>query len=256
MGHIFIDGNSLTLEKFIDVTRKNMKVGLTTEAIEKVNKARALVDRYVDDNKVVYGLTTGFGKFSDVVINGEETKTLQRNLIISHACGVGNPLDEEIVRGIMLLRANALAKGYSGIRLSTLNTLIEMINKGVHPIVPEKGSLGSSGDLAPLAHVVLVLIGEGEAIFKGVRMPGKEAMAKAGIEPVELTSKEGLALINGTQVMTSVGAHTVYDAINLSKTADIAASLTSEALNGITDAYDEKVHIVRGQEGQINSAKN
>jgi histidine ammonia-lyase len=256
MGHIFIDGNSLTLEKFIDVTRKNMKVELTTEAIEKVNKARALVDRYVDDNKVVYGLTTGFGKFSDVVINGEETKTLQRNLIISHACGVGNPLDEEIVRGIMLLRANALAKGYSGIRLSTLNTLIEMINKGVHPIVPEKGSLGSSGDLAPLAHVVLVLIGEGEAIFKGVRMPGKEAMAKAGIEPVELTSKEGLALINGTQVMTSVGAHTVYDAINLSKTADIAASLTSEALNGITDAYDEKVHIVRGQEGQINSAKN
>ncbi|NLL81905.1 MAG: histidine ammonia-lyase [Tissierellia bacterium] len=240
----------------MDVTRKNMKVELTTEAIEKVNKARALVDRYVDDNKVVYGLTTGFGKFSDVVINGEETKTLQRNLIISHACGVGNPLDEEIVRGIMLLRANALAKGYSGIRLSTLNTLIEMINKGVHPIVPEKGSLGSSGDLAPLAHVVLVLIGEGEAIFKGVRMPGKEAMAKAGIEPVELTSKEGLALINGTQVMTSVGAHTVYDAINLSKTADIAASLTSEALNGITDAYDEKVHIVRGQEGQINSAKN
>ncbi len=256
MDHIFIDGNSLTLEKFIDVTRNFKKVELTTEAIEKVNKARALVDRYVDENKVVYGLTTGFGKFSDVVISGEQTKTLQRNLIISHSCGVGNPLDEEIVRGIMLLRANALAKGYSGVRLSTLNTLIEMLNKGVHPIVPEKGSLGASGDLAPLAHMVLVMIGEGEAIYKGERMPGKEAMAKAGIEPVELTSKEGLALINGTQVMTSVGAHTVYDAINLSKTADIAASLTSEALNGITDAYDEKVHLVRGQEGQINTAKN
>ena len=173
MGHIFIDGNSLTLEKFIDVTRKNKKVELTPEAIEKVNKARALVDRYVEDNKVVYGLTTGFGKFSDVVINGEETKTLQRNLIISHACGVGNPLDEEIVRGIMLLRANALAKGYSGIRLSTLNTLIEMINKGVHPIVPEKGSLGSSGDLAPLAHVVLVMIGEGEAFSKVLELAKK-----------------------------------------------------------------------------------
>ncbi|WFA09088.1 histidine ammonia-lyase [Tissierella sp. Yu-01] len=256
MDHILIDGNSLTLEKFIDVTRNNKIVKLTSDSIEKVNKARALVDRYVEENKVVYGLTTGFGKFSDVSITGDQTKALQRNLIISHACGVGNPLDEEIVRGIMLLRANALAKGFSGIRLSTLNTLIDMLNKGVHPIVPEKGSLGSSGDLAPLAHMVLVMIGEGEAIYKGVRMPGKEAMAKAGIEPVELTSKEGLALINGTQVMTSVGAHTVYDAINLSKTADIASSLTAEALNGITDAYDEKVHLVRGQVGQIDTAKN
>jgi len=256
MKHILIDGNSLILDNFIDVARNYTKVELTSISIEKVNKARALVDRYVEENRVVYGLTTGFGKFSDVVINGEDTKTLQRNLIISHACGVGNPLDVEIVRGIMLLRANALAKGYSGIRLSTLQTLIEMLNKGVHPIIPEKGSLGSSGDLAPLAHMVLVMIGEGEAIYEGARMAGKEAMTKAGIQPVELTSKEGLALINGTQVMTSVGAHTVYDAINLSKTADIAASLTAEALNGITDAYDEKVHLVRGQEGQINAAKN
>lgn len=256
MNQILIDGNSLTLEQFIDVTRNNKKVELTETSIEKVNKARALVDRYVRENKVVYGITTGFGKFCDVTITGDETKKLQRNLIISHSCGVGNTLDEEIVRGIMLLRANALAKGFSGIRLSTLQTLIEMLNKGVHPIVPEKGSLGSSGDLAPLAHMVLVMLGEGEAIYNGTRMPGKEAMAKAGIETVELTSKEGLALINGTQVMTSVGAHTVYDAINLSKTADIAAALTSEALNGITDAYDEKVHLVRGQIGQMDTAKN
>lgn len=256
MNHILIDGNSLTLEQFIDIARNNKKVRLTTESIEKVNKARALVDKYVNESKVVYGLTTGFGKFSDVVISGEETKTLQRNLIMSHACGVGNLLSEEIVRGVMLLRANALAKGYSGIRLSTLQTLIDMLNKGVHPLIPEKGSLGSSGDLAPLAHMVLVMIGEGEAMYEGVRMTGKEAMDKADIEPVELTSKEGLALINGTQVMTSIGAHTVYDAINLSKTADIIASLTFEALNGITDAYDEKIHLVRGHAGQINSAKN
>ena len=256
MGHIFIDGNSLILEQFIEVTRNNTKVELAEEAIKKVNKARELVDRYVNENKVVYGITTGFGKFSDVTISGDETKDLQRNLIVSHSCGVGDPLDEDIVRGIMLLRANALAKGYSGIRLSTLQTLIEMLNRRVHPIVPEKGSLGSSGDLAPLAHMVLVMLGEGEAIYEGIRMPGKEAMDKAGIETVELVAKEGLALINGTQVMTSVGAHTVYDALNLSKTADIAAVLTSEALNGITDAYDEKVHLVRGQEGQINSAKN
>lgn len=256
MDHVFIDGNSLTLEQFIDVTRNNARIKLTEESIGKVNKARALVDRYVAEGKVVYGITTGFGKFSDVTITGDETVALQRNLIMSHSCGVGNPLDEEIVRGIMLLRANALAKGYSGIRLSTLETLIEMLNKEVHPIVPEKGSLGSSGDLAPLSHMVLVMLGEGEAIYKGQRMSGKEAMDKAGIPTIDLTSKEGLALINGTQVMTSIGAHTIYDAINLSKTADIAAALTIEALNGITDAYDHKVHMVRGQEGQINTASN
>lgn len=256
MRHILIDGNNLSLKDFIEITRNYATIELTEESIEKVNKARSLVDRYVAEGKVVYGITTGFGKFSDVTITGDETKALQRNLIISHSCGVGGPLDEEIVRGVMLLRANALAKGYSGIRLSTLQTLIHMLNKGVHPIVPEKGSLGSSGDLAPLSHMVLVMLGEGEAIYKGEKMSGKEAMEKSGIPIIDLTSKEGLALINGTQVMTSIGAHTVYDAINLSKTADIAAALTSEALKGITDAYDHKVHMVRGQEGQINTAKN
>ena len=256
MKKVVIDGNSLTLEEFVKVARSGVELGLSEEAIIKVNKARGLVDKFVEENKVVYGITTGFGKFSDVVITGEETKTLQRNLIISHSCGVGNPLDEEIVRGVMLLRANALAKGYSGIRLSTLNTLIEMINKKVHPIIPEKGSLGASGDLAPLSHMVLVMMGEGEAIYDGVRMSGKEAMEKAGIKAVELTSKEGLALINGTQVMTSIGALTVYDSIILSKTADIAGALTMEALNGIVDAFDPKVHNIRPQVGQINTAKN
>lgn len=256
MKKVVIDGNSLTLEEFVKVARSGTELELSQDAIIKVNKARGLVDRFVEENKVVYGITTGFGKFSDVVITGEETKTLQRNLIISHSCGVGNPLDEEIVRGVMLLRANALAKGYSGIRLSTLNTLIEMINKKVHPIIPEKGSLGASGDLAPLSHMVLVMMGEGEAIYNGVRMSGKEAMEKAGIKAVELTSKEGLALINGTQVMTSIGALTVYDSIILSKTADIAGALTMEALNGIVDAFDPKVHNIRPQEGQINTAKN
>lgn len=256
MEKVYINGSNLTLEEFIKVTRRGAKVELDKDAILRVEKARALVDEFVDKDKVVYGITTGFGKFSDVSITGEETKTLQRNLIISHACGVGNPFDEGIVRGIMLLRANALSKGFSGIRLSTLNTLIEMLNKKVHPIIPEKGSLGASGDLAPLAHMVLVMIGEGEAIYKGKRMSGKEAMEKAKISTVELTSKEGLALINGTQVMTSVGAHTTYDALLLSKTADIAASLTAEALNGIVDAYDPKVHSVRPHEGQINTGKN
>ena len=156
----------------------------------------------------------------------------------------GNPLPEEIVRGVMLLRANALAKGYSGIRLETVNTLIEMLNKGVHPIIPEKGSLGASGDLAPLANMVLVMLGQGEAIYNGERMSGQEAMDKAGIKTVELTSKEGLALINGTPVMTSIGALAVYDALNLMKTADIIGSMTLEALRGITDAF-KRVHMAR-----------
>lgn len=256
MGCIVLDGNSLNLERFINVTRKGEKIEISKEAKIKMNKSRELVDRYVEEERVVYGITTGFGKFSDVLISKKDSKTLQRNLIMSHACGVGKPFEEEVVRGIMLLRINALAKGFSGIRLSTVETLMAMLNKGVHPIVPEQGSLGASGDLAPLAHMVLTMLGEGEAIYNGERLKSSQAMKLAGIETIELTSKEGLALINGTQVMTSVGAHTIYDAINLSKMADISASLTNEALKGIVDAYDEKVHLARGQKGQIDTAKN
>jgi len=256
MNKIYIDGNSLTLEEFAHVARDRYQVELKREAIENINKSRELVDKFIEEGRIIYGITTGFGRFSDVVITGDETITLQKKLIMSHACGVGEPLKEEIVRGIMLLRINALAKGYSGIRLSTLETLIEMLNKGVHPIIPEKGSLGASGDLAPLAHMVLPIIGEGEAIYKGERLSGKEAMEKAGITPVRLTSKEGLAFINGTQVMTAIGALALYDGINLSKMADIAAAMTMEALNGIIDAFDEKVQRVRPHKGQINTGKN
>ncbi len=256
MEKIYINGNDLTLEEFIEVTRNGKKVLLTDDAVLKVERSRSLVDKIVESEKAIYGITTGFGKFSDVKISGEETKILQRNLITSHSCGVGEPLSEENVRGILLLRANALAKGFSGIRLSTLNVLLEMLNKGVHPVIPEKGSLGSSGDLAPLSHMVLVMLGEGEAIYKDQLLTGREAMEKANIETVELTGKEGLALINGTQVMTSIGAQVLYDAINLSKTADIAASLSIEALNGIVDAFDPRIHNARGQIGQIETAKN
>ncbi|WP_026476178.1 histidine ammonia-lyase [Alkaliphilus transvaalensis] len=253
---IRIDGNSLTLEELVKVARENYQVEITEEAKGKIEKSRRLVDQFVDNEDVVYGITTGFGKFSDVAISKDEAETLQRNLIISHACGVGNPLDEEIVRGIMLLRANALAKGHSGIRLSTVETLLEMLNKGVHPIIPEKGSLGASGDLAPLSHMVLVMLGEGEAIYKGKRLSGKEAMEQAGIKAISLTSKEGLALINGTQVMTAIGALTVYDCKKLTKLADIAAALTVEAQRGIVDAFDAKVHQVRPHQGQIDTAVN
>lgn len=256
MANMIIDGHSLNLEKFIEVTRGYRKIEIDDKAKKRINKARELVDKFVDEERVSYGITTGFGKFSDVVISKEDAKKLQRNLIISHSCGVGKTFEEDIVRGIMLLRINALSTGYSGIRLSTVETLVSMLNEGVHPIVPEQGSLGASGDLAPLAHMVLTMIGEGEAIYKGERMKSTKAMEEAGIEIIELTSKEGLALINGTQVMTSVGAHTLYDAINLSKLSDISASLTNEALNGIVDAYDPRVHRARGQKGQIDAAKN
>lgn len=256
MNTVYIDGNSLTIQDVVNVTRNNYKVKLKEEALVKIKNTREYVDKIVKENKVVYGITTGFGKFSDVSISQEDSKKLQRNLIISHACGVGRHFPEDVVLGIMLLRANALAKGFSGIRLETLNILIEMINEKVIPAIPEKGSLGASGDLAPLSHMVLTLIGEGEAYYKGKLISSADAMKQASISPMELTSKEGLALINGTQAMTSVGLLTAYDAMNLCKLCDISASLCAEALNGITDAYMPELHEVRPHKGQIDTAYN
>lgn len=256
MNKVVIDGNSLTLEEIISVARNNYIVELSEEARERVIKSRNIVDKIVENNEVIYGITTGFGKFSDVTISGEDCKSLQKNLIISHACGFGNPLAKDEVRTAMLLRANALSKGYSGIRLSTLSTLIEMLNKGVHPIIPEKGSLGASGDLAPLSHMVLPMLGEGSAEYKGEILTGAEAMGRAGVETVELVAKEGLALINGTQIMTAVGALALYDGINLVKSSDITAALTIEALRGVRDAFDPRTHRIRPHVGQIKTAEN
>ncbi len=255
MEKVIITGSDLTLEKLVKVCREYAIVELADSAKENVIKSRRIVDDFVENEKVIYGITTGFGKFSDVSISKEESKLLQKNLIVTHAVGAGNPFATEIVRGIMLLRINNLAKGYSGARLETIQTFIDMLNKKVHPIVPEKGSLGSSGDLAPLSHVVLPMIGLGQAEFNGEVLDGAEAMKRAAIPTIELTSKEGLALINGTQVMTSVGAIALYDALNLVKTADIAAALSFEAHNGVLNALDHKVHDVRPHKGQQDSAK-
>lgn len=256
MSKVILNGNDLTLDDFINIVRNDYKVELCQEAIKKVVKTREYVEKLVDEEKVVYGLTTGFGKFSDVFISKEDSSQLQTNLIISHSCGVGRMLDDVYSKGIMVLRVNALVKGYSGIRLSTIEKLVEMINNNVIPQVPEQGSLGASGDLAPLSHVALVMLGYGSASYNGEILSGKEAMAKAGVETITLTSKEGLALINGTQAMTSIGAVTLYDAINLLKTADIATGLTFEALKGITDALRPQLHEVRPHAGQINTAAN
>ena len=255
MDKVIITGNTLTLDEVAAVCRNYARVELSELAVEKILKSRKVVDDFVENEDVVYGITTGFGKFSDVTISKEESKILQKNLIITHAVGAGKPFDTEIVRGIILLRINNLAKGYSGARLETIQTMIEMLNRRVHPIVPEKGSLGASGDLAPLSHMVLPIIGLGQAEYKGEVMTGEEAMKRAGIPVIQLTAKEGLALINGTQVMTAVGALTVYDSLNIIKTADIAAALSFEAQNGIIDALDHRLHDVRPHKGQIDTAR-
>jgi histidine ammonia-lyase len=255
MNKVIITGNTLTLEEIAGVCRRYDIVEISESAKDKILKSRKIVDDFVNNGDVVYGITTGFGKFSDVTISKDESKLLQRNLIVTHAVGAGKPFDTEVVRGIMLLRINNLAKGYSGARLETIQTMVDMLNKKVHPIVPQKGSLGSSGDLAPLAHVVLPMIGLGKAEYNGKDLSGSQAMEKAGIPVIELTSKEGLALINGTQAMTSVGAIALYDALNLVKAADIAAALSFEAHNGVIDALDHKVHDVRPHKGQIDTAK-
>ena len=253
---IIIEDGHLTIGDVVKVARNFETITLSEKAIAAVNKARAYVDEKLEKGEIIYGLTTGFGKFSDRFIPREDTAALQKNLIISHSCGMGDPYPTEVVRGAMLLRINALARGNSGVRLETLETLVNMLNKGVHPVVPQKGSLGASGDLAPLSHIVLVMLGEGEAEYKGEVMSGKAAMEKAGINTIELSAKEGLALINGTQIMTSMAALLCHDARLLAKTADIALAMTGEALNAITKAFDPKVHLVRGHKGQIESAEN
>lgn len=253
---IVIDGQNLTVDEVIRVARKGEQVEISQGARAAVKKARDYVDKKLEEGAVIYGLTTGFGKFSDTLISKEETADLQRNLIVSHTCALGDMLPREVVRAVMLLRCNALARGNSGIRPQTLDTLLSMLNQGVHPQIPEKGSLGASGDLAPLSHMVLTLIGEGQAEYQGRILSSGEAMKLAGIRPVELAAKEGLALINGTQVMTAIGLNVLWDAENLAKTADIAAAMTAEALRGIKKAYDPKVHQVRGHQGQQDSAAN
>jgi len=253
---IELNGATLTIDEVVRVSRLYEKAEIPQEALTAINHSRAHVEAMLNSGEAVYGLTTGFGKFSDTRIADADAEQLQRNLIVSHACGTGEPLPIEAVRAVMLLRLNALTSGFSGIRLSTMETLLAMLNAGVHPVIPEKGSLGASGDLVPLAHMVLPLIGLGLAEYRGEVLPGDEAMRRAGIAPVQLAAKEGLALINGTQVMTAIGALCVYDAALLSKNADIIAALTCEAQNCITKAFDPRVHLLRGHLGQIACAQN
>ncbi len=251
-----IDGGTLTIEDVVRVAKKECLVELSAQTYSRMNETRNIVEKMVAEEKIEYGITTGFGKFSNVVISREDAMQLQKNLIMSHACGVGDPFPEEVVRAMMFLKANEMSKGYSGTRPATVDTLVQMINRDVIPVVPEQGSLGASGDLAPMAHIVLVLIGLGEAYYKGERMPGQEAMAHAQIQPVILAEKEGLSLINGTHAMSALGCLAVSEMKSLLASADIVCALTMEGLRGVVDAFDPRVHAIRPHRGQTAAAAN
>jgi len=259
MNEIILDGESLTFEEVIAVADGSPgapSVSLSDSARMKVNRSSAAVRTLLDRGEIAYGITTGFGAFKDKIISREEVEKLQRNIVLSHAVGVGDPFDTRTVRAIMLIRANTLARGFSGIRLETLELILECLNRGVHPVIPEKGSLGASGDLAPLAHFACVLIGEGEAEFEGEVLPGLAALKRAGLSPVTLAAKEGLALTNGTTVMTAVGLLETSRAMKLAEVADIAGCLSLEALNGTVSAFDERIHALRPHPRQVECAKN
>ncbi len=253
---ILLTGTALTIGQVVAVARDSVRVGLSVLSRKAMKQSREWVERAVREHAIVYGVTTGFGAFQNVFIRSDRLRELQRNLILSHCAGVGDPFPEEVVRAMLLLRANALARGYSGIRVSTVERLLDMLNRGVHPVVPEQGSVGASGDLAPLSHAAAVLIGEGEAFYHGKRMSGRKALRAARIAPVVLEAKEGLALNNGTQAMTAIGALAVHDARRLADIADIAAALSVEAVKGKSTPFAENVLATRPHAGQGVSGRN
>src|SRR5438445_2022603 len=229
---VALSGNDLTFPQLHDVALRGEQVELTPASIERMNASRAVVERLVASGSTAYGINTGFGKLASVRISTEQVRQLEVNLVRSHACGVGVPLNEAETRAMMLLRANALAKGLSGVRPQVVETLCGMLNAKVHPVIPSQGSVGASGDLAPLAHLAQVVIGEGSAAFHGEVLPGGEAMKRAGITPVALEAKEGLSLLNGTQGMLALLSLALREADNLVDTADVAAALSPDPLHG------------------------
>ncbi|HET6922122.1 MAG TPA: aromatic amino acid lyase, partial [Anaeromyxobacteraceae bacterium] len=260
MQRVLIDGETLGLEEIRAVARGEARAELAPEARARVRAARALVEARAAEDAPHYGINTGFGTLAEVAVPQADLGRLQRNLVLSHAAGVGAPLPAEEARALVLLRANVLAKGYSGIREETLELLVEMLGRGVTPVVPERGSVGASGDLAPLAHLALVLIGEGEAWVAGPagtapeRLPGGRALERAGLRPVALQAKEGLALVNGTQAMAAVGTLAVLRAERLARLADLAGAMTLEGLLGSHRPFLPEVHRARGQPGQLAAA--
>src|SRR6059058_5609710 len=251
-----LSGKTLSLEGIAAVAFGSERVKIAASARSRILASRKVIDQIVSRDNVVYGINTGFGKLADVRIPHAEIGTLQLNLVRSHACGIGQPLSEPEVRAMMLLRANVLALGFSGIRLEIIEMLCEMLNRRVHPVVPEKGSVGASGDLAPLAHLALSLIGEGEAFLEGERMESGEALHRAKLRPVHLEAKEGLALLNGTQGMHAVGGLALLRAKRLSRLADVSGAMSLEALKGTPAAFDARLQEARPHPGQKAAAKH
>jgi len=255
MPPLLLTGRDLVIDNVIEVARGRRPVALADETAERMRASRAVIERLVADGVTVYGVTTGFGDLADVRIEPSQTADLQRNLVRSHAAGVGPPLPDEVVRAMLVLRANALAVGLSGVRPDIVELLIGMLNAAVHPVVPSRGSLGASGDLAPLAHIALVVIGEGEATVDGAGPgSGAEALARARLEPIELAAKEGLALLNGTQLMAGIGALAHHDALRLALTADVVGAMSLEAMLGTGVAFAEALIAARPHPGQVASA--
>ena len=256
MHPIEIDRHTITIDDVVAVSREMAPVLVSPEGYNRVEKTAGLVARWVREEKVIYGITTGFGAMCDVTISPADTRVLQKKILMSHAAGVGDPLPEDVVRAIMAIRLHDLFMGYSACTNQTLNHLVTFLNRGVTPVIPAKGSVGASGDLAPTAHLGLVLIGMGEAFYRGKRMCGAQVLEQLGLTPLVLEAGEGLALINGTQVMTGIAALVVHDAVRLAKLADIACAMSLEVLMGSSSEFDPRIHQVRPHPGQIASAEN
>lgn len=254
MAPLLINGNDLTFDDVRHVIDQQRPVDLADDARAGVAAARAVVDRLVKEDRLAYGITTGVGKLSDVRIDPAQNRQLQINLVRSHAVGVGEPLSQKETRAMMLLRANSLAKGHSGVRAEVIEMLCAMLNHGVHPVIPSQGSVGASGDLAPLAHLALTMIGEGEAVFQGKQMRSGEALAQAQIAPLTLEAKEAISLINGTQAMLGVGTVALMTAETLAVTADVISAMSLDALRGTDVAFDQRIHAARPHSGQVEVA--
>src|SRR5271157_5266337 len=248
---LVLDGQPLTLAEIEAVSLSGCAVAIAPAALARVAASRELIEEILAEGQTVYGVNTGFGKLADARIPSGSLAQLQTNLVRSHAAGVGQPLSEPEVRAMLLLRANVLAKGFSGTRPALLELLVALVNSGVHPVIPEKGSVGASGDLAPLAHLSLVAIGEGEAFYRGERIPGGEALRRAGLKPVQLAAKEGLALLNGTQAMTAVGTLVLARARRAVQLTDVAGAMSLDALMGTPAAFDPRIQEARPHAGQI-----
>jgi len=251
-----IDGSNLTVEDVVDVARNNIKVDLSKGTIAKLRASRAIVEKLIARKEKIYGVSTGIGELSNVILSPEQTRDFQRYLVYSHAAGWGDPVAIDDARAAWLTRTNVLSKGYSGLRPIIVETIVEMLNKGVTPVMCQKGSVGASGDLSPLGQGALVVMGEGEAFYRGNRMNGKEAMDKAGIKTVVLEARDGLAMINGSNLVAGMGCLQVHDTDTLVKTSEIAAAMTLEALLPNMLAYDERIHKIRGYDGAIECAEN